>query len=309
MAITSSKLAFWHNRIPTNSQRPITADVFLTDFCNNKCHYCRYGHESGGYMPFEDFKRYVVRLQSLGVKGIILTGGGEPTINPDFDKITAWLEECGIDHGINTNFVKYVECKPRYLKISIDAGDEEEYCKLRGVDKFGQVVENLQRYLKWRDEVGADTNVIIQCLPTSKEQAERFYRAFKDVPGVSLQFRPFEGQNPVISPAETDEVVNYISNIARAGKNVGKSFKFDMMGKRFSKCYANWSVVCLRHDGMVLYCCHRPDAVIGHIMEDGILDRKASFEVDMAKCDVPCRLSGANAYLESLITERDRNFV
>ena len=260
-------------------------------------------------MPFEDFKRYVVRLQSLGVKGIILTGGGEPTINPDFDKITAWLEECGIDHGINTNFVKYVECKPRYLKISIDAGDEEEYCKLRGVDKFGQVVENLQRYLKWRDEVGADTNVIIQCLPTSKEQAERFYRAFKDVPGVSLQFRPFEGQNPVISPAETDEVVNYISNIARAGKNVGKSFKFDMMGKRFSKCYANWSVVCLRHDGMVLYCCHRPDAVIGHIMEDGILDRKASFEVDMAKCDVPCRLSGANAYLESLITERDRNFV
>lgn len=43
-------------------------------------------------MKYEEFITYAERLLSLGVEGFILTGGGEPTINPDIMKITAWME-------------------------------------------------------------------------------------------------------------------------------------------------------------------------------------------------------------------------
>ena len=89
------------------SHKPITADIFLNSACNNKCPYCtyaRYKQRSSTYMTFEAFKDNITILLANGVKGVILTGGGEPTINPDFDKITEFLEAESIPYGINTNF-------------------------------------------------------------------------------------------------------------------------------------------------------------------------------------------------------------
>ena len=94
--INSGKILKYIERI-NESHEPITADIFLNNFCNNKCSYCTYGRwelSNNAYsMLFDDFIRYAVRLRELGVQGFILTGGGEPTIAKDFDNITEWLEE------------------------------------------------------------------------------------------------------------------------------------------------------------------------------------------------------------------------
>ena len=82
-------------------------------------------------MNYDDFVKYVQILLNLGVKGIILTGGGEPTLNPDFDKIAAYLEENKIPYGINTNFNVLKKIAPKYLKISLDASNADEYAEVR----------------------------------------------------------------------------------------------------------------------------------------------------------------------------------
>ena len=105
------------------SRKPITADIFLNSACNNNCPYCtyaRYKQRSSTYMTFEGFKNNINILLANGVKGVILTGGGEPTISPDFDKITDFLEQNSIPYGINTNFNVLKLIKPHYLKISLD---------------------------------------------------------------------------------------------------------------------------------------------------------------------------------------------
>ena len=151
-------------------KNPITADIFLTDFCNNRCPYCTYGRweiQKKGYMHFDDFVKYAERLTSLGVKGIILTGGGEPMLNPDFDKITKWLEENDIDYGINTNFNVLKYCKPKYLKVSLDAYDEASYFKKRGVYAYTKVCENLRKYASFIQSESKETRLGIQILATS----------------------------------------------------------------------------------------------------------------------------------------------
>ena len=39
--ISGDKLFYWVDRAVW-SKRPITADIFLTDYCNNRCQYCSY---------------------------------------------------------------------------------------------------------------------------------------------------------------------------------------------------------------------------------------------------------------------------
>ena len=68
---------FDHVERALNDRRPITADIFLTNYCNNKCPYCTYRRwelETGAYsMRYEEFVEYAERLLELGVEGFILT--------------------------------------------------------------------------------------------------------------------------------------------------------------------------------------------------------------------------------------------
>ena len=46
--------------------------------------------------------------------------------------------------------------------------------------------------------------------------------------------------------------------------------------------------------GNVLYCCQKPDEVVGNIFDEDILDKKEAYKTDMSKCEVPCRMTGNN---------------
>ena len=300
--IRANKLEAYVER--EESRRPITADVFLTDYCNAKCSYCRYAHASGDYMKFEEFVSYADRLIDLGVKGIILTGGGEPTINPHFNKIVGWLERSEIPYGINTNLIREVFCKPRFLKVSIDAGESARYKETRGVDKLDDVLAHVRDFCEYNKRNGRHTNVGVQCVALNKEDALSFYNAVKVLDVDYIYLRPYEGMESRITRSDVQE---WFAGVNDERLNV--SFKFDLKDYTAGWCVANWSVITVRHDGYVPYCCHRPNEVVGHILDRNILERKAAWHVDMRTCEKPCRLSGANKYLESKREERDICFV
>lgn len=302
--IRQNKLAGYVERL-RGDKRPITADIFLTDFCNAKCGYCRYNHETGRYIHFEDFKKYVNRLISLGVNGIILTGGGEPTINPDFNKIIGWLNENNIPYGINTNLIKPIECAPVFLKVSIDAGDGGRYKALRGVDRLGAVLRNLGSFIDYKKVNNLSTKIGVQCVAINKEDVLSFYDAIKPIDVDYIYIRPLEqiGGHHV---TEID-VRQWLNGIKDERINI--SFKFGLRDYRPKSCLANWSVITVNCDGNVPYCCHFPNDIVGNIMDDDILIKKSTHHVDMCKCETPCRLSGANYYLEMNELESDVVFV
>ena len=125
--ITGDKMLSHLDRV-VGAHRPITADIFLTNYCNNRCPYCTYRRWELGKdayaMSLKEFKEYADTLLRLGVKGFILTGGGEPTIAPDFLKIARWLERKELHYGVNSNFNALKFIRPDYLKVSLDGWDE-----------------------------------------------------------------------------------------------------------------------------------------------------------------------------------------
>ena len=310
--ITSGKILSHLDRIQDN-QIPITADIFLDNYCNNNCEYCvykRWEFDRDAYsMPFEDFVQYAMRLKELGVLGFILTGGGEPTIAKDFKLITEWMESCGIKYGINTNFNKYVECSPEYLKVSLDAWDDDSYEEKRGVRTYSTVVENIRKFAEFKTDA---TKLGIQLLAKSAEEVTKFYAANYVLPVDYIVVRPVEstdGKYYASNPNIADILVA-IEKIQSMDSRVIKNFKWDLLGKKFDSCIGQWSQIAINELGEVMYCCHKPYQIIGHVMDADILEKKRKASTNMKMCDVPCRLTSVNAILSQIDTEMvNREFI
>jgi MoaA/NifB/PqqE/SkfB family radical SAM enzyme len=254
-------------------------------------------------MTFEDFCTYANILRSLGVKGIILTGGGEPTINPDFEKIVNWLENNNFEYGINTNFNVLKYFKPKYLKVSLDAYSESSYIKMRGVNAYEKTRFNIEQYGKWRAKNSPNTVVGIQTVATTKRAVRKFYNANKDLPIDFIGIRPIESTRGVYYESKREQrriknIILEIEKLSRVDSRVQKNYKWDMCGYKANECFASWSQIAIDVDGSVMFCCHKPFEIVGHITDKDILEKKAEFKTDMSKCDVPCRLSAPNQTLE-----------
>lgn len=308
--IAGSKIC-WHLG---NGEKPVTADIFLTDYCNNACPYCayaRYGERNGEYMPFEKFVEYVERMRhGLGVQGFILTGGGEPTINPDFDRITAFLEDSGIHYGINSNFNVYRDCNPDFLKVSLDGYDKESYKERRRVDGYDKTIENIKRFRKEHPQ----TRLGLQMLATDSEEVTKFHDAHAGLDVDYMVFRPVEScggkyYDDYLKQYERYTVVSTVKMLAILDPRVVLNYKFDHIGESVSDCPAHWSQLAINQRGEVLYCCHKPQEIVCHIMDKDILEKHRNAHHNAESCDIPCRLSGANAVLRELGKVDERMFI
>lgn len=305
---SSSKLLAHADRIFGDNRRPITADIFLTNYCNNACSYCNYKrweHSTGArYISLADFVKYAERLRQLGVKGIILTGGGEPTISPDFNSICAWLEKEQIPYGVNSNLLRYPgEICPRFLKVSLDASCPEDYSRKRGVDVFSEVVANIKRYASKK---GAETRLGVQLLAEHYEEVTKFVPFAKTLPVDYISVRPVESTAGAFytDPARKIEgrlIQALLEYEHGADPRVLASPKWGFIAEsQPGACPAAWCQIAVDERGQVMYCCQRPYDIVGNLMDDDILDKKLRYTPDMALCDHPCRLTGYNVLMQSL---------
>lgn len=287
---------------------PVTADIFLNDMCNNRCTYCayvRYRERGGNQIRIDDFMRYAKRLRELGVKGFLITGGGEPTICDDFDLIARFMEDEGIPYGITTNFNVYKEFSPRFLKVSLDAWDEDSYQAKRGVRAYNRTRDNVTRYLAWRDGHSPSTSVGLQMVMTDPEDILRFYEANADLDVDYFTFRPIESTcgsyyRDRENLDKVRDLVDTIESLRRNDSRVTFNFKWNYIQRCYDECYAHANQIAMNWNGEIMRCCHRPYDIIGHVMDDDILERNRVTRFDMSMCDVPCRMSSANELMQRL---------
>lgn len=309
MGINDSKILGYMDRILFDN-RPITADIFLTNYCNNNCPYCTYKRwqlpKDSKSVLFDDFVTYANRLKELGVLGFILTGGGEPTVAEDFDAIANYLEETKMPYGINTNFNLLKFIKPNYLKVSLDAWDEDSYEHKRGCRRYNQVRDNIKEYAVWKKTNNVKTSLGIQLLACSSDEVYNFYNANKDLDVDYIVIRPVESTDGEYYAKDfqnenrVNSIISAIESLKKFDKRIVLNYKWTMLHERFDSCLANWSQIAVNEYGEVMYCCHKPYEIVGHIMEKDILEKKAKFKTIMGMCDIPCRLTGPNCAVSNI---------
>jgi len=83
---------------------PVMAHISLINACNLTCSFCCFANrDMSDRLPTEKVFQALDSFKKIGVRGIEYTGGGEPTLHPDFEKIARYTKELGFGMGICTN--------------------------------------------------------------------------------------------------------------------------------------------------------------------------------------------------------------
>ena len=111
---TSTGVKFWKHRASMESYKAgtgrsvISTHVSPEGRCNLKCSYCSVSERTlHSTIELPRVKEYVERLMSRGLKAVILTGGGEPTLYKDFNPLAEWILEQGLDLALITNGTQF----------------------------------------------------------------------------------------------------------------------------------------------------------------------------------------------------------
>ncbi len=140
---------------------PLRIQLIPTNRCNQRCSGCAYRLD--GYttsqifndnheLSWEKLSEIINDCQNIGVKAIEITGGGEPSVHPQFLRLCKMILDAGIDLGLVTNGVRWspehteVLSNASWVRFSIDAGNSSTYAAYRRSSRttYDRVRQNLQ---------------------------------------------------------------------------------------------------------------------------------------------------------------------
>lgn len=167
------KAAHYQDRIQgirlQKTHGPVHVQIILSDLCNQSCHFCAYRdptytssklfHIEGNYnpnrkLPTEKVIEILDDCVELDVKAVQYTGGGEPTIHPDFNFIVEETRKRRLKWGLVTNGIKKRNfAGASWVRVSLDAGNAQTYSKIRSVhpSHFERALETIRL---WKTGVG-----------------------------------------------------------------------------------------------------------------------------------------------------------
>ena len=329
------KILAWSDRIKSKLSgvipNPVTITIDLANKCNHNCLWCfnfKYRTEDPVIMSkknIDDILR-IVNNDRLGIQGVELTGGGEPTLNKYFGY---FLTHCNKPIGITTNgelLNRYMSAisnsKISFLRISLDAACTETYKKLHGVDRLQCVLDNIRILGGIRLVKPFTLGVSFLVVPSNVSE---IYTAAAEVKkrGVDyINFRPAYNNYALVKNRMDYDALDFIEKrkgsieyaINSAKQLEDKKFKvYSTFGKlarkwNFKKCYVLGLNPVIGAQGDVFLCCERRgDLCIGNLNKNSFYTIWASYfgggrpPIGINKCPKRCKMVLANETIERTI--------
>ncbi len=132
----------------------VAADVFPALFCNNRCYWCfheeiLHSNNDSAELAIESLKPLLEDLRFLGIKGLRILGGGEPTLYKNFEYLLDEINATGLITTLITNgtllkkYFKPIADVCNFVRVSLDAGSEESRKKVHGVSDYNNIISGL----------------------------------------------------------------------------------------------------------------------------------------------------------------------
>jgi organic radical activating enzyme len=143
---------------PADSQSPafgpLSINLDLTMACDYRCGHCIDGDllNTGLKFEFRELENTLRVLAGKGLRSVILIGGGEPTLHPDFERAVSLIKSLGLQCAIASNgahndgiaaAVHRLE-QGDWVRLSLDAGTEKTFQALHRPRK-AVTLENICR--------------------------------------------------------------------------------------------------------------------------------------------------------------------
>lgn len=193
---TSTGIKFWRHQnqmLNFKANRPnsvVSTHISPEGACNLKCPYCSVTYrDTHSRIPIETIKKYVTNLKKIGLKAVILTGGGEPTAYKHFNELVRWIYKQDLSVALISNGSKLY-----WKKI------DDDVCKM-----FNWVRVSINIFKDWENKIG---------LPLEK------FDTSKTIIGCSMVYT----SEHELSDEIMDDRLNLLNKVSKVADNCGAKY-------------------------------------------------------------------------------------
>lgn len=321
---------------------PVTVEVDLSNVCSLGCQSCHfaYTHVAGprtgapapegfaGTGKFADlavFSRAFADMRDMHVRGVVFTGGGEPTLHPQFDAFAAAAADRGLELGMYTLGGHLPEARASLVRerftwvvVSLDAVDAATYAAEKRVPetRFHEACQGVIRLTGGRTTVGL--SFLLHA--GNWRQTHEMFKLGRLL-GVSyVTFRPtIETDAANLSTIVGDRtwVSSALPDLRRLAEyddvevDPDRFIEFrDWQSHGYDTCYGVRLVTQITPDGRVWICPNRrglPGSELGDLTRERfheIWSRHPGQWTDFSSCRAMCRLHKVNQTLSTVYAPR-----
>ena len=323
---------------------PVNVEIDLSNRCSLGCEWCHFSYThtrgplagktpkpegdvpGGDLMPLALARRIIRQLRTYGVRSITWTGGGEPTLHPDFDEIVTYAAAVGIKQGIYTHGGHIDAERAALLKrvmtfvyVSLDAICAKDYKHRKRVDRFDAATDGVRRLAD--AEGGATLGVGFLLGPESWPDAYSAPRLVEDLKADYCQFRPaiIYGQEHPGELAENAEWVDdaitamrfSISRHDNVEADIPRFQRYrDWRGHGYATCWWSGLQTVITPNGKVWACVNlreHPAAELGDLSVESFEDiwRSRPLHAVDHDCRIMCRGHIPNLALDAMMAPRE----
>lgn len=300
----------------------IVTELDLTNKCNHRCPGCCGNNENNAELSKEQVTIIVENLKNMDNKGVILSGGGEPTISPHFEYAVKLIKNAGMNIGLNSHGMNLDDAKCEliasnleYFRISLDAGTPEMYFKIHGMKPhhFEKTLDNIEKFALKKQSLNSKISFGVGFLTSSLTECdmEDFVRLVKERGADFAQFRPFTGDTLDITQKLNELKSKYEDSNFKIVASYQKYKEMSSLGKRgYDKCHGMFFSTVISADFKVWACLHFRQSekhFLGDLREQSLEDiwrgarmREVYNSIDCSRCPILCRNDSFNRTLDKL---------
>jgi MoaA/NifB/PqqE/SkfB family radical SAM enzyme len=253
--------------------QPVELTLEPTLECNSNCIMCNRNFsrkevkQARGFLSWDTFNK--VRPFFSTAERVLFGGFGEPLLHPDYLKMLREIKKAGPYVYVFSNGILMKEAVGRALVdegmdmicISVGGATRETYRKIRGVDAFDNVTDNIRRISEYKKRLGTDLPLLsfnIVAMRSLLGEMEAIVKLAHDtgvrhiaMPNLVAQGPEMEQESPWLC---RDEALAAFANAADLAMKYGITFIPPNLNVEQGRCNALFNRLNINWDGAIMSC-------------------------------------------------------
>jgi len=278
----------------------LNVEVDLSESCQLNCASCDFPDHYAAHMSWAMAPKVARLLHGWGTKAVVFTGGGEPTLCPDFAPIVQLFSqrfELGLyTNGVDPVFVDMAD-RFRWVFVSLDAASPEEWARYKRAPEawYSRVLANIK-------ESGRRTTTGVGFLisESNYERVEAMAQTGLQAGASYVHFRPLY---PCLDSSWRGRAMPILERVA-SWENVSVAWdKFEDLWhwqRGYKTCWASLFLRLIDAEGNIWACpTTRGKRRLGHV--DSFKNLREPLPVT-EECRPGCRGHGMNKLLDYIMS-------
>ena len=316
-------------------------EIDLSNRCSLGCEWCHFAYThtrgplkgkrakpaaltlGGDLMSLELAQNIVKQLKIWQARSITWTGGGEPTLHPNFDQIIGFTHGYNMPQGIYThgghvdeNRAALMKSAMTFVYVSLDAADRESYKKHKGVDRFEAACQGIRNLVAAKGEATVGVGFLLTS--DNWTDADSMAELAADLGADYAQFRPtilYEMDTPDVPSEDTSWLLEAEDTLQLLAERENVSIDLPRFkqyrtwkGHGYDTCWWSMLQTCITPNGKVWTCVNKREhaaAEIGDLSKETFIEiwQRHTVAKVTGDCRVMCRGHLPNQTLDTLMTE------